>query len=477
MRLVRLLALIACMLFGPAAMAGNAVPKRAGAPHPNVILFLADDLGYGDLGSYGHPVYRTPNIDRLAAQGQRWTSFYAAAPVCTPSRGSLLTGRLPIRLGLEGSAGAPNVFFPFSTGGLPLQEVTIGELLRPAGYATALIGKWHLGFAPQYSPNAQGFDYFFGTLGSNDMEPVNPRDPDLFSKVPDEKDWNVALYRDAKIVEQPLRQDTLTHRYTDEAVRFLRRNGSRPFFLMLSYNAPHAPLFPSPQFRGRSLGGLYGDVVEELDWSVGRVMAALKDMKLTDNTLVIFTSDNGPMTLFGIYGGSAGPFRGGKGTTWEGGLRVPGIFWGPAFVKPGVQYGLGSQLDLFATIAEMARGKLPADRKLDGQSLLTTLASGASSPRQSVPYYRSGKIYAMRVGSIKAEFVTEGAYGAGEARTEHDPPLFFDLSQDLSESIPLATVSPLLRDEVLAARLRQEQSTPPAPSELIKGVPTAPSQQ
>jgi arylsulfatase A-like enzyme len=464
-------AVLATLQFCPTITAASPPAKRAASKPPNVILFLADDLGYGDLGSYGHPVHRTPNIDRLATQGQRWTSFYAAAPVCTPSRGSLLTGRLPARLGLEGSAGAPNVFFPFSTGGLPLEEVTIAELLGSAGYSTALIGKWHLGFLPQFSPNAQGFDYFFGTLGSNDMEPVNPADPDLFTKTPNEADWDVALYRNASVVERPLRQDSLTVRYTEEAVGFLRRNRAKPFFLMVSYNAPHVPLFPSPRFSGHSLAGRYADVVEEMDWSVGRVMATLKDLKLDDNTLVIFTSDNGPMDLFGSYGGSAGPLRGGKGTTWEGGVRVPGIFWSPTLVKTGVVYGIGSQLDLFSTIADIARRSVPRERPLDGQSLRATLSSGNPSPRDTLSYFRDGSIYAMRVGAIKAHWVTEGAYGAGGPRAQHDPPLFFDLSQDVSERNPLEALSPELRRRVLEERRREEQFVLPAPSQLIKGVP------
>ncbi len=474
MRTATVWAVLAALQCCPAIAAAGTPAKRAAPNPPNVILLLADDMGYGDLGSYGHPVHRTPNIDRLAAEGQRWTSFYSAAAVCTPSRGSLLTGRLPARLGLEGSPGAPNVFFPFSTGGLPLEEVTIAELLRSADYTTALIGKWHLGFLPEFSPNQQGFDYFFGTLGSNDMEPVNPMDPNLFSKVPDEADWNVALYRNARIVEQPLRQETLTPRFTEEAIGFLRSNRAKPFFLMLAYTAPHVPLFPSSRFRGQSLAGPYADVVEELDWSVGRVMATLKELKLDHNTLVIFTSDNGPMDLFGAYGGSAGPLRGGKGTTWEGGLRVPGIFWAPGLVKPGVAYGIGSQLDLLPTIAEIARRSVPVAPVLDGQSLRAALTSGAPSPRVSLPYYREGRVYAMRVDSIKAHFTTEGAYGAGEPRTEHDPPLFFDLAQDPSERSPLPLLRPELRDRLLEERRRVEQSVVPAPSQLIKGVPSRP---
>jgi arylsulfatase A-like enzyme len=240
---------------------------------------------------------------------------------------------------------------------------------------------------------------------------------------------------------------------------------------MLSYNAPHVPLFPSKQFRGHSLGGLYADVVEELDWSVGRVMAVVRDLRLDDRTLVVFTSDNGPMDLFGRYGGSAGGLRGGKGTTWEGGMRVPGIFWGPAFVKAGVEHGIGSQLDLLPTIAELTRQALPAGRVLDGQSLLATLESGAPSPRTTLPYYRNGGVYALRMGAIKAHFVTEGVYGAGEPLTRHEPPLFFDLSQDISERSPLEDTSPDVQAKLQAARRLLEQTVRPAPSQLTKGLP------
>lgn len=244
---------------------------------------------------------------------------------------------------------------------------------------------------------------------------------------------------------------------------------------MVAYTAPHVPLFPSPLFSGRSLGGRYADVVEEMDWSVGRIMAALEALKLDGNTLVVFTSDNGPMDLFGAYGGSAGPLRGGKGTTWEGGVRVPGIFWGPGLVKPGVEYGIGSQLDLFSTIADMAQRPVSPARPLDGQSLRRTLSMGAASPRDSMPYFRDGSIYALRLGAIKAHWITEGAYGAGEPRTAHDSPLFFDLSQDPSERHPLETPPADLRVRMLEARQREEQFVVPAPSELLKGVPSRPA--
>ena len=438
---------------------------------PNVIVLLADDLGYGDLGSYGHPVLRTPNLDQLAAEGQRWTSFYATAPVCTPSRGSLMTGRLPPRIGLSAPAGQPDVFFTFSEGGLPLEEVTIPELLKPAGYATALIGKWHLGFPPAYQPAAQGFDYFFGTLGSNDMDPAGPWSMDLFFKEPDSRDWDLALYRNGKVVERPAQQETLTRRYTEEAIAFVRNNRDRPFFLLLSWNMPHVPLFATERFRAGSEGGLYAAAVEELDWSVGEVIAALRELKLERETLVVFTSDNGPIALFRERGGSAGLLRGGKGTTWEGGLRVPGIFWGPGRVRAGTVPGIGSQLDLLPTIAELAGLSPPAGRLLDGGSLAGTLASLSPSPRDTVVYYRHGEVYALRRGRYKAHFATEGVYGDPEPRVVHDPPLIFDLGQDAGERYALERPDPALVEEFRRLKAAHEQGVPAAPTELLKGLP------
>ena len=438
---------------------------------PNFLVLLTDDMGYGDPGSYGHPVHRTPHIDELAAAGQRWTNFYAPAAVCTPSRGALLTGRLPIRIGLEAPRGMPDVFFPFSTGGLPRAEITLAELLGSAGYATALIGKWHLGFPQEYSPNAQGFDLFYGTPGSNDMDPVGEWSLDLFFKEPDSADWDVPLYRNREIMERPAQQETLTQRYTDEAIGFMREHRDRPFFVLLSYNMPHVPLFARSEFRRATHGGLYAAAVEEIDWSVGRLVAALRELGLAEDTIVVFTSDNGPIGFFRQRGGSAGLLRGGKGTTWEGGFRVPGIFWGPRYVAPGPVYELGSQLDLFATFADLADLKLPTDRVFDSHSLRATLARHASSGRDILYYYRRGEICAIRDGVSKVHFITEGSYGDAEPRVEHDPPLLFDLSRDPAERFPIATPDPVVLRRFVELRERQQSSVTPVPSELIKGVP------
>jgi uncharacterized sulfatase len=441
---------------------------------PNVIIIVADDMGYGDLGVYGHPVHRTPNLDRLAREGQRWTDFYAAAAVCTPSRGSLLTGRLPARLGLEGPRGKPNVFLSASTGGLPRGETTLPELLRERGYATALVGKWHLGYGVQHSPLEHGFQSFFGMPSSNDHDPLGDGtfSLDRFFEPPDSKRWDVLLYRDREVIERPARQETLTQRLTDESLDFIGRHRDRPFFLMVAYTMPHVPLFASERFRGRSRGGLYADVIEELDDSVGRLVEGLRTFGLDKNTLLVFTSDNGPIELMRDHGGSPGLLRGGKNTTWEAGMRVPGIFWGPGHVVPGIVHEIGSQLDLFPTVADMTDVALPKGQPLDGYTLRATLTRGAPSPRQRIWYYRNGEIYAVRDGRLKAHFITEDAYAQDTHRIARDPPLIFDLAADPGERFPLEKNAP---DEIVRFRaLRQSQieAVPIEPSELTKGAPT-----
>ena len=241
---------------------------------PNIVILFADDLGYGDLGCYGHPSIRTPHLDRMAAQGMRSTQFYSAAEVCTPSRAALLTGRLPIRSGMAGDT--RRVLFPDSPGGLQDSEITLAEALKEKGYATACIGKWHLGHRPQYLPTRHGFDHYFGLPYSNDMNSQRRGDPP------------VPLLRGEEIIEQPVTQETLTPRYTEEAVRFMREHQNEPFFVYLPYTFPHIPLHASDSFRGKSARGLYGDVVEEIDWSVGQILVALEELGLEENSLVFF---------------------------------------------------------------------------------------------------------------------------------------------------------------------------------------------
>jgi arylsulfatase A len=422
------------MLIAPLSVAAIGT---ADAP-PNVIVIFADDLGYGDLGVQGHPTIRTPHIDRLASEGKRFTDFYAA-PVCSPSRAALLTGRYPVRNGMYGRRG---VLFPESKGGLPDGEVTLAEILRERGYATAHIGKWHLGVHPGSTPNDQGFELSLGIPYSNDMDRNEgvPRDAAM-SADPPVDGWNVPLIRNGTILERPADQRTITQRYTAEAVRFIAENKARPFFLYFAHTFPHVPLFASPEFRGRSLRGRYGDTVEEIDWSVGEVVAALRDSGLAENTLVIFTSDNGPWLTHGLQGGSAGLLRGGKGSTWEGGVRVPAIAWWPGRIAPGVVHDPANTMDLLPTVAPLAAANLPGDREFDGIDLAPMLFREEALPERPFFYYRGSQLAACRLGKYKAHFSTQTGF-SGVPPEEHAPPLLFDLEIDPSETTEIGAAHP-----------------------------------
>jgi arylsulfatase A len=284
-------------------------------PPPNFVVIFADDLGYGDLGCYGHPTIATPELDSLAAQGQRWTNFYAAASVCSPSRAALITGRLPIRSGI--CHDEHRVLFPDSPGGIPAEEITMAEALKELGYVTACIGKWHLGHLTPHLPTNHGYDSYFGIPYSNDMDKVRNSPPGMQAFWdPKPEYFNVPLMRGEEIVERPADQYTITKRYTEEAVKFIKANRDKPFYCYLAHNLPHVPLFASEDFQGRSMRGLYGDVVEEIDWGVGQIVQALRETGIEDRTLVIFTSDNGPWLTYFQQCGSAGLLRGGKASTW-----------------------------------------------------------------------------------------------------------------------------------------------------------------
>ena len=441
-----ILALAVLALFCPAGPVGARQP----GDRPNVIIILADDLGYGDLGSYGHPTISTPHLDRMAAEGQRWTSFYAGAPVCSPSRAALLTGRLPVRSGVyrreppdTGAKSAPGVFDVRAAAGLPLDEITIAEMLKTRGYATMIIGKWHLGHLPEYSPLRQGFDAHFGLPYSNDMGPApGIQGGPATNRSPKSDNYTVPLLRNGDVVEQPVRQETLTKRYTEEALRFIREHRQRPFFLYLPHSMPHVPLFSSAAFAGRSARGLYGDAVEEIDWSVGQILDTLRQERLDSRTLVVFTSDNGPWTLYDDHGGSAGPLRDGKGSTWEGGLRVPGIFWMPGRVKPGVVRGTGAALDLMPTIAAFTGAAPPKDRPVDGVDLSPAIFRGAPSPRDAFLFWRDHELYAVRKGPWKLHLITRGAYGRGPERVVHEVPALYNLEVDPGERYDVAAQQP-----------------------------------
>ena len=392
-RRARLPAIAAFLLFSvgcadPGALSENAPeadapPAGSPAAHafapPNIVVILADDLGYGDIGAYGAGRIRTPNIDRLAAAGLRFTQGYASANVCTPSRAGLMTGRYAIRSGL-----AWKVVDAESAHGLPQAEETLGELVKRGGYETLYVGKWHLGNFPEYLPLKHGFDEFFGVPSSNDMP-------------------NFALYDGDELVEQPVDQGSLTRRYTDRAVRFISEHSAGPFMLFLAHTFPHIPLYASEEFHGKSGAGLYGDTVEELDWSTGQVLAALEEHGVLENTLVIFTSDNGP-----FFEGGTGGLRGGKGTSWDGGYRVPLIASWPGVIAAGRVIGaMAMNIDVLPTIAEIL-GLEPAAAVVDGRSLLPVFRGAEESPHEFLYYFNNERVVGVR--SQHWKYVTHAYY-------------------------------------------------------------------
>lgn len=425
-------------LLGAAAGAWSAGLLEAARRRQNFVLIYADDLGYGDLGCYGHPTIRTPNLDRMAEEGTRFTQWYSAAPVCTPSRAALLTGRYPIRSGLT------RVLFPQSEGGIPPGETTLAEVLKSAGYQTAAIGKWHLGHLPQYLPTRHGFDSYYGIPYSNDMHPQEgPGSPGNAKHPP------LPLMRDEKVIETEPDQAMLTPRYTDEAVRKIRAFRGRPFFLYLAHTFPHVPLYASPRHRGTSLRGLYGDVVEEIDWSAGEILKALAAAGLDRSTLVVFTSDNGPWLQRRVYAGSAGLLREGKATTWEGGMRVPFLARQPGRVAARrTSAQMGSMLDVLPTFAAMAGAARPA-AVLDGEDLSAAFAAGAALRERTFFYWNAETLCAVRQGPWKLHRVTNTAeWQSGTAK--HDPPLLFHLEHDPSEKYDVAAEHPEVVKRLLA---------------------------
>jgi arylsulfatase A-like enzyme len=439
----------------PAAQATTAT-TMATSPEagraPNVVLILADDLGYGDLASYGHPLIRTPRLDQLASEGIRLTSYYAGAPLCTPSRAALLTGRYPIRVGL------PKVLVPQSTNGLPRGETTLADALKGRGYRTQMVGKWHLGHAtPDMLPTAHGFDHWLGLLYSNDMMP-----PFAQTAVPP-----LRLYRDTTPIEGEVDQDELTVRYTEEAVRFINESagGGAPFFLYLAHSMPHLPIHAPARFRGKSAAGLYGDVIEMLDWSTGQILDVLAARGLAQNTIVIFTSDNGPwldlparMLQGGNepwHAGSSGLLRGAKGTTWEGGIRVPAIVRWPGRVPAGqVSAALTTSMDLNVTLTTAAGAAVPPGR--DGHDITPLLAGRTTSSRTESP--AGSPTGSLTTGSQADTFfyfqdanlqgVREGPWKLRKAGNE--PPALFHLDLDPSEQFDRAKEHPEIVDRLLA---------------------------
>lgn len=351
---------------------------------PNFIIIFADDMGYGDWGYAGHPTIRTPNLERMAREGVVMTQFYTPVAVCSPSRASLLTGRYFVRTGVH------QVLYPFHDTGLPKTELTLARLLKQKEYATACVGKWHLGHHADHLPTSHGFDTYFGIPYSNDMEDAKRGDPPL------------PLMRDTEIIEQPCDQTTLTRRYTEESIKFINANKDGPFLLYLAHTMPHIPLFRSDEFADISKRGLYGDVIEEIDWSVGQLLQALKEAGVDDNTFILFTSDNGPWTMKDLEGGTAGLLRGGKATAWEGGVRTPFIARFPGRLPAGhVTTEPGITMDIFTTVLNLAGVPLPNDRVIDGRDLMPVLAEGMPSPHSEMFFYWGAKLRAVRSGPYK----------------------------------------------------------------------------
>ncbi len=394
---------------------------------PNIVLIFCDDLGYADIGPYGGKT-PTPHLDRLAKEGIRFTNFCVAQAVCSASRAALMTGCYPNRVGIQGALG------PKSNTGLNPDEMTLAELVKQKDYATATVGKWHLGDAPNLLPTRQGFDEYFGLPYSNDMWPHHPTNK-TFPPLP--------LYENEKIIEVMPDQNQLTTRYTERAVAFIEKSKDGPFLLYLAHSMPHVPLFVSDKFRGKSGQGLYGDVIMEIDWSVGQILGVLDDHKLDQNTLVIFTSDNGPWLSYGNHAGSAGNLREGKATAFEGGVRVPMIARCPDRIPAGeVCDRFTRTIDIFPTIAALIRAKLPDDRRIDGHDIRDALAGDESrGERETMYYYWLQELHAVRDNKWKLHLAhkyshpdpTGGDGKPGKMITKEIEPALFDLEQDPAE--------------------------------------------
>lgn len=444
-----------------------AVVVSVGTAHaaspPNFVVIFIDDLGYGDIGPFGATKQETPNLDRMAAEGRKLTSFYAA-PVCSVSRAQLLTGCYGVRVGV------PGVYFPAGPEGLNPAEITIAERLKALGYATACIGKWHLGDQPEFLPTRQGFDRYYGIPYSNDMQRVSVATGQRV----------VPLLRDETVDEllTDEMQTAIVEKSTAEAVRFIEEAKDGPFFLYLPHTAVHAPIVPGKRFQGKTQNGKFGDWVAEVDWSVGEVLDTLRRLKLADNTLVIFTSDNGPWVSVVGDATTAGPLRGSKGSTWEGGVRVPTIAWWPGHIQPGTTCDtVAGTIDLLPTCVKLAGGTVPSEPVIDGRDLSGLLLdSSPESPRTAHYYFQGHGLQAVRQGRWKLAIASQ-AGGMGKKNAQPPEPAslarprLYDLDADIGETTDVAASHPeVVADlKALAVAMQQELGNPQSPARRPAG--------
>jgi len=417
---------------------------------PNVVLIFADDMGYQDVQCFGAPDIKTPHLDQLAADGARFTNFHVGQAVCSASRAALMTGCYPTRVSIRGAFG------PNSARGLHPDEVTMAEIFKQKGYATAIYGKWHLGDQPEFLPTRQGFDEYFGIPYSNDMWPYHPQRPNGYPPLP--------LYEQEDRIDTLEEQSMLTTWLTERAVDFINRKKDEPFFLYVPHPMPHVPLFVSDKFKGKSERGLYGDVIQEIDWSVGQIRQALEDNGVADNTVIIFTSDNGPWLSYGEHSGRALPLREGKGTAWEGGMRVPCIMHWPGVIPEGLEVDEPAMtIDLLPTLANYVGAELPG-HIIDGKDILPLMKGerGATSPHEAYfVYYKDRELHAVLQGDWKLYLPHEYRSLEGRLGGKGGMPTYYNnrmktgvelynLEQDISERHDVAEQHPEIVAELLA---------------------------
>lgn len=419
------------------------LPLKAIARDPNFIIIFTDDQGYADLGCFGSKTIKTPHLDQLAKEGMMLTDFHVPSPVCTPSRAGLLTGCYPKRVGLH-----RHVIFPPNKYGLHPDELTIADHLKANGYATACVGKWHLGHTPETLPTEHGFDSYFGIPYSNDMSHPDNKRKSRFSQDTSWKDqdkhtklYNTPLLRGKKIIELPVNQRTITRRYTDEAINFVKKNKDNPFFLYLPHSMPHIPLYVPEDAYDPDTKNAYKCVIEHIDAECGRLLQTVRDLGLSENTYIIFTSDNGPWLQFKNHGGSAGPLRAGKGTTFEGGQRVPFIIWGPGRIPAGkTNDSLTSSIDLLPTIAKLSGHPLEPKKKIDGMDISNTFTKNSKSTRHEFLHYSSrGIIEGIRQGDWKLLI---------HKRKKNTTTMLFNLGNDPGEKDNVAAKHPELVEQL-----------------------------